>query len=346
MESNPVMEAFGNALSSRNSNSRWVRPRLRPVCGGSGSHIGPRLFVSCPSRFGKFVSLQFSDAGFVLGALVANYLLEKSRIVHQVPGERSFHMFYQLCVGAMEEEREALALPGPAPQLDGKDMQRVAKVGSGVQAALRWADEGGGNAPLTPEQALPSRVRRRSVPVPDDFGLVGMSDPAVSKAQWGGGVAHTGPQLRAQLAAGPPGSMAFRCLLRGGTVTIDGVDDATELVLTRRAMMAVGIDAVEQALILRVVASVLHLSEVNFQAEGGEDCAVTHGSALRLRHVCGLLRVDHAEVRAAGSRSMRPVCLPVLLLAAGARPHHPPNHKPGRRLLLLAPDRRPRRGRA
>lgn len=254
------------------------------------------------SRFGKFVSLQFDDAGFVLGALVANYLLEKSRIVHQVPGERSFHMFYQLCAGAMAEEREALALPGQAPRLDTEDRRRMALEASGAQAALRWAEDGGSHRATSPPatgHALPSRVRRRSNPVPDGFGLGGKSDLDASEALWGGGVAGTGPQLRAQLAAASPGSLAFQCLQQGGRVEVDGVDDAMELVLTRRAMMAVGIDAAEQALILRVVAAVLHLSEVRFHAEAGEDCAVTQESALRLRHVCALLRVGREEVRAA-----------------------------------------------
>ncbi|CAK4076326.1 unnamed protein product [Aphanomyces euteiches] len=74
IEQNPILEAFGNAKTLRNHNS---------------------------SRFGKFMKLQFtSDGVFKLaGAFVETYLLEKSRLVYQVDGERNFHIFYQLLAG-------------------------------------------------------------------------------------------------------------------------------------------------------------------------------------------------------------------------------------------------------
>ena len=66
---NPVLEAFGNAKTSRNNNS---------------------------SRFGKFVKLSFSDSGGVLGATTQQYLLEKSRVPFQSKGERNYHVFYDV----------------------------------------------------------------------------------------------------------------------------------------------------------------------------------------------------------------------------------------------------------
>lgn len=83
MESNPLMEAFGNAKTLRNNNS---------------------------SRFGKFVRLLFDKQNLIVGAGITNYLLEKSRCVRQSAGERNYHIFYQLCAGCSAEEREALSL--------------------------------------------------------------------------------------------------------------------------------------------------------------------------------------------------------------------------------------------
>lgn len=82
LESNPVLEAFGNAKTLRNNNS---------------------------SRFGKYFELKFNRFGTPQGGIITNYLLEKSRIVHAGPGERAFHIFYQLL---QSKHTEALQLKG------------------------------------------------------------------------------------------------------------------------------------------------------------------------------------------------------------------------------------------
>ncbi|OWZ17841.1 Myosin [Phytophthora megakarya] len=83
LQTNPILESFGNAQTIRNDNS---------------------------SRFGKFIKLQFGDKNEIVGAQIVSYLLEKVRLLHQNPEERSFHIFYELLEGAGMELLDALGL--------------------------------------------------------------------------------------------------------------------------------------------------------------------------------------------------------------------------------------------
>ncbi|XP_004498109.1 myosin-1-like [Cicer arietinum] len=83
LKTNPILEAFGNAKTLRNDNS---------------------------SRFGKLIEIHFSETGKIAGANIQTFLLEKSRVVQCNEGERSYHIFYQLCAGAPPSIREKLNL--------------------------------------------------------------------------------------------------------------------------------------------------------------------------------------------------------------------------------------------
>ncbi|NXK37001.1 MYO19 protein, partial [Piprites chloris] len=84
LDSNPVMEAFGNACTLRNNNS---------------------------SRFGKYIQLQLDRFHHLSSASIQTFLLEKTRVAYQAPNERNFHIFYQITKGATAEERLEWNLP-------------------------------------------------------------------------------------------------------------------------------------------------------------------------------------------------------------------------------------------
>ncbi|KAM4535463.1 uncharacterized protein V3H82_025223 [Fundulus diaphanus] len=83
LQANPILEAFGNAKTIKNDNS---------------------------SRFGKFIKLNFDVTGFLVGANIDTYLLEKSRCIRQGNTERAFHIFYYMVAGAKDKMREELLL--------------------------------------------------------------------------------------------------------------------------------------------------------------------------------------------------------------------------------------------
>jgi len=83
LQSNPVLESFGNARTIRNDNS---------------------------SRFGKFIELKFNAEGTLVSASIETYLLEKVRLISQAEGERNYHVFYEMLAGMTDEDLDSFLL--------------------------------------------------------------------------------------------------------------------------------------------------------------------------------------------------------------------------------------------
>ncbi|KAG7165271.1 Unconventional myosin-Ib-like [Homarus americanus] len=83
LQSNPILEAFGNARTRRNDNS---------------------------SRFGKYLEMEFDHTGEPVGGSITHCEYNKSRVTSQAAGERNFHIFYQLLAGADIQTLKSLRL--------------------------------------------------------------------------------------------------------------------------------------------------------------------------------------------------------------------------------------------
>ena len=83
LDSNPILESFGNAKTLRNNNS---------------------------SRFGKYMEINFDDKNNIKGCNITSYLLEKTRVVKVSTLERNYHIFYMFIAGLSKEDRSLYSL--------------------------------------------------------------------------------------------------------------------------------------------------------------------------------------------------------------------------------------------
>ncbi|XP_035695137.1 myosin-16-like isoform X1 [Branchiostoma floridae] len=127
IQTNPVLEAFGNAKTVRNNNS---------------------------SRFGKFIRVHFQANGKLAGADIETYLLEKSRVTSQQPGERCYHIFYYLLSGRFPELQEKLLLTSDPKfyKFISQGDTRIEGVDDSME--MKFTDEGFDILGFAPEEKL------------------------------------------------------------------------------------------------------------------------------------------------------------------------------------------------
>ncbi|KAI4555093.1 hypothetical protein MJT46_015479 [Ovis ammon polii x Ovis aries] len=220
LASSPIMEAIGNAKTTRNDNS---------------------------SRFGKYIQIGFDKRYRIIGANMRTYLLEKSRVVFQADDERNYHIFYQLCAAASLPEFKELAL----------NQEKIFElVFAGAEGKQPVSSVGTLSNPSPGQGCSPTEVLVRGKSCAEDFFYTS----------------------------------------QGGNTVIEGVDDAEDFEKTRQAFTLVGVRESHQISIFKIIASILHLGNVEIEAErDGESCRVSPEDE-HLSNFCHLLGVEHSQM--------------------------------------------------
>nr|XP_020137203.1 myosin-16-like [Microcebus murinus] len=174
IQANPVLEAFGNAKTTRNNNSS--------------------RFISV-NPGGKFIRIHFGTTGKLAGADIESYLLEKSRVISQQAAERGYHIFYQILSNKKPELVESLLLVPNAKQYhwvsqgvtvvdnmdDGEELQITDMSGGSPMASATWDEKPGVTWLLLP------------VALQDAFDVLGFSaEEKIGVYKLTGGIMHFG----------------------------------------------------------------------------------------------------------------------------------------------------------
>eukprot|EP00581_Thalassiosira_minuscula_P001333 CAMPEP_0183744702 /NCGR_PEP_ID=MMETSP0737-20130205/65861_1 /TAXON_ID=385413 /ORGANISM="Thalassiosira miniscula, Strain CCMP1093" /LENGTH=1616 /DNA_ID=CAMNT_0025980351 /DNA_START=90 /DNA_END=4940 /DNA_ORIENTATION=- len=101
LQSNPILESFGNARTMRNDNSSRFGKFIEIQFASDGTLVGASIetYLLENQWFGKFIEIQFASDGTLVGASIETYLLEKVRLISQAEGERNYHVFYEMLAG-------------------------------------------------------------------------------------------------------------------------------------------------------------------------------------------------------------------------------------------------------
>lgn len=174
LKTNPIMESFGCAKTVWCVRARAairghpaLTPPWMPTYANGCKRMPTAPLPPCrnnnSSRFGKFLTLQFSATGRMLGAYMKTYLLEKSRITSQLEGEQNYHVLYTVAQGLSAASRKEWGLPPSEPvegfallnvgkqklqwdqfPCDFKELSEVSRQGGGVPSGREVGEREGG----------------------------------------------------------------------------------------------------------------------------------------------------------------------------------------------------------
>lgn len=238
LESNPLLEAFGNAKTLRNENS---------------------------SRFGKYIELQFGSdfkgaPARLVGARIRTYLLEKIRVTDQQEGERCFHSFYQALAGARRllpgSTMHTASMPGTSSSSRPSMTNRPSLGTTGTQwPAMAGRPSFGMSG--RPSLGMNGRPSTGTSPIKDSFDeneedeldTLGLGELEVDLSGFAGYDVDY-----------------FNYLTRSSCYTLTNQDEAEEFEATLFAMRTVGFSNDEMSGMFHVLAAVLHLGNIVFVA--------------------------------------------------------------------------------